>query len=120
MEMKLLGLEFPVTIKKGKGCSFCNNTGYKGRVGIYEVMDINSELKQLIDEKRPEREIEEAAKERIKSQGLTIIEISKAFTMKDFEFANYKLKDGELASFCCQMGIILNSGLNVLNGLEVL
>ena len=120
MEMKLLGLEFPVTIKKGKGCSFCNNTGYKGRVGIYEVMDINSELKQLIDEKRPEREIEEAAKERIKSQGLTIIEISKAFTMKDFEFANYKLKDGELASFCGQMGIILNSGLNVLNGLEVL
>lgn len=119
-EIKLLGLEFPVTIKKGKGCSFCNNTGYKGRVGIYEVMDINSELKQLIDEKRPEREIEEAAKERIKSQGLTIIEISKAFTMKDFEFANYKLKDGELASFCGQMGIILNSGLNVLNGLEVL
>ena len=50
--------------------------------------------------KKARREIEEAAKERIKSQGLTIIEISKAFTMKDFEFANYKLKDGELASFC--------------------
>lgn len=60
-EMRLLGLSIPMTIRKGKGCSFCNNTGYKGRVGIYEVMSINAELKQLIDEKRPEREIEEAA-----------------------------------------------------------
>jgi len=35
-------------ISKGKGCSICNNTGYKGRVGLYEVMEITDDLKELI------------------------------------------------------------------------
>ncbi len=33
---------------KGKGCSVCNHTGYKGRVGLYEVMEITDELRELI------------------------------------------------------------------------
>ena len=33
---------------KGKGCSTCNNTGYKGRVGLYEVMDVNDDIRELI------------------------------------------------------------------------
>ncbi len=33
---------------KGKGCSTCNNTGYKGRVGLYEVMEVTDELRELI------------------------------------------------------------------------
>jgi type IV pilus assembly protein PilB len=33
---------------KGAGCDKCNNTGYKGRVGLYEVMDIGEELRELI------------------------------------------------------------------------
>ncbi len=37
---------FPVY--KGKGCSICNNTGYKGRVGLYEVMPMREEVKELI------------------------------------------------------------------------
>ncbi len=38
------------TIKtyKGKGCATCNNTGYKGRIGLYEVMEITDELRELI------------------------------------------------------------------------
>ena len=36
------------TISVGKGCSTCNKTGYKGRVGLYEVMEINDELRELI------------------------------------------------------------------------
>jgi type IV pilus assembly protein PilB len=32
----------------GKGCTNCNNTGYKGRVGLYEVMAIGEELRELI------------------------------------------------------------------------
>jgi len=32
----------------GKGCSACNNSGYKGRLGLYEVMEINDELRELI------------------------------------------------------------------------
>ena len=35
-------------IYQGKGCATCNNTGYKGRVGLYEVMEINDELRELI------------------------------------------------------------------------
>jgi type IV pilus assembly protein PilB len=33
---------------KGKGCLTCNNTGYKGRIGLYEVMEITDELRELI------------------------------------------------------------------------
>jgi type IV pilus assembly protein PilB len=33
---------------KGKGCEKCNNTGYKGRVGLYEVMEVTEELRELI------------------------------------------------------------------------
>jgi len=38
------------TIKtyKGKGCEVCNGTGFKGRVGLYEVMEITDELRELI------------------------------------------------------------------------
>ena len=34
--------------KRGSGCEKCNNTGYKGRVGLYEVMEISDELRELI------------------------------------------------------------------------
>ena len=34
--------------KKGTGCEKCNNTGYKGRVGLYEVMEVTDELRELI------------------------------------------------------------------------
>jgi len=37
-----------VIIHHGRGCATCNNTGYKGRVGLYEVMEINDELRELI------------------------------------------------------------------------
>ncbi|MGK5084448.1 type IV-A pilus assembly ATPase PilB [Bdellovibrionota bacterium FG-1] len=33
---------------KGKGCTHCNNTGYKGRVAIYEVFDFSSNLKEMV------------------------------------------------------------------------
>ena len=34
--------------KKGTGCEKCNKTGYKGRCGLYEVMEITDELRELI------------------------------------------------------------------------
>src|SRR5216117_2710390 len=37
-----------VVPNKGKGCEKCNNTGYKGRVGLYEVMDVTENLRELI------------------------------------------------------------------------
>ena len=37
-----------VTVYKGKGCEKCNNTGYKGRVALYEVMTMRDNLRELI------------------------------------------------------------------------
>jgi len=37
-----------VTAYKGRGCSNCNNTGYKGRVGLYEVLELSDEIRQLV------------------------------------------------------------------------
>jgi len=37
-----------VTPMKGAGCDTCNTTGYKGRVGLYEVMEISEELRELV------------------------------------------------------------------------
>jgi type IV pilus assembly protein PilB len=32
----------------GKGCGTCNNSGYKGRVGLYEVMELTDDLRELV------------------------------------------------------------------------
>ncbi len=37
-----------IKIRKGKGCSTCNNTGYKGRCGLYEVMEVDDDIRELI------------------------------------------------------------------------
>ena len=50
---------FPVY--KGKGCSICNNTGYKGRVGLYEVMAIKEEIKELILSRASPSEVKKEA-----------------------------------------------------------
>jgi type IV pilus assembly protein PilB len=33
---------------RGRGCEHCNNTGYKGRVGLFELMIFNDELRDMI------------------------------------------------------------------------
>jgi type IV pilus assembly protein PilB len=35
-------------IFKGRGCTTCNGTGYKGRTGLYEVMEVDDEIRELI------------------------------------------------------------------------
>jgi type IV pilus assembly protein PilB len=37
-----------VVPNRGKGCEKCNNTGYKGRVGLYEVMEVTEEIRELV------------------------------------------------------------------------
>lgn len=37
-----------ITAFKGKGCSHCNGSGYKGRLGLYEVLVLNDEMRHLI------------------------------------------------------------------------
>lgn len=40
--------DFKGVVYKGKGCSSCNNTGYRGRVGVYEVMPVSEAMKNMI------------------------------------------------------------------------
>ena len=50
-EKEVLGLskDETLTLYRKTGCNRCNNTGYKGRVGIYEIMEINKEIRELIN-----------------------------------------------------------------------
>ena len=44
-EMEILGLTEPISIARPQGCQFCNNTGYKGRIAVHEVMYMNEAMK---------------------------------------------------------------------------
>ena len=48
-------------IYRAKGCNKCDFTGYKGRLGVYEIMAINKEIKRLVAMGAHDLEIEEAA-----------------------------------------------------------
>ncbi|MBN2608253.1 MAG: Flp pilus assembly complex ATPase component TadA [Candidatus Fermentibacteraceae bacterium] len=50
-----------VELFTGTGCSHCNNTGYKGRMGIFEVMAIDDDIRQLIEGDANSIEIEKMA-----------------------------------------------------------
>jgi general secretion pathway protein E/type IV pilus assembly protein PilB len=54
-ELRALGIDAAkaatATFKKGKGCSECNKTGYRGRFGIFEIFVIEDETRKLIYEK---------------------------------------------------------------------
>jgi type IV pilus assembly protein PilB len=47
----------------GKGCEACNQTGYKGRKGIYELMQITDPVRELINERAPTVELKQKAVE---------------------------------------------------------
>ncbi|WP_145649381.1 GspE/PulE family protein [Pseudoduganella lurida] len=49
--------------KAGKGCGDCRGTGFKGRRSIAEILTLNDEIRELIVEKRPIRQIKQAAYE---------------------------------------------------------
>ena len=49
-------------IYKGKGCNHCNKSGYKGRMGVYEILEVTKELKQGILSNLGQNELEALAK----------------------------------------------------------
>lgn len=53
----------PPTIYSPKGCEQCNNSGYSGRSGIYEMVVVTDELQQLIHDSAGEFELEKKARE---------------------------------------------------------
>lgn len=52
----------PLVIYRAKGCSECNQHGYKGRLGIYEVVNIDEKMRELIHRHAGEIELEEQAR----------------------------------------------------------
>ena len=99
-ELKLLELsdEFisKATFMKGRGCSECGKSGYKGRMGLYEIFMVTEEIQHLIYEKRPANVIKDAARKggmrtlredglRKAAAGSTTLEEVIAGTVKDEE-----------------------------------
>ncbi len=64
---------------KGKGCEFCNNSGYKGRLGIYEILVMSDEIKAALLESITEYQVRELAKQ----QGMTTIQQDGALKVLD-------------------------------------
>ncbi|UWV48060.1 ATPase, T2SS/T4P/T4SS family [Acetivibrio thermocellus] len=62
-EREILGLkdDEEVTIYRAKGCNECNNTGYKGRIAVYEILTVNREIKELISKNVSSDVIKDAA-----------------------------------------------------------
>ncbi|MGB2662048.1 MAG: ATPase, T2SS/T4P/T4SS family [Candidatus Omnitrophota bacterium] len=62
-ELKGIGLDLKPGQKlaRGKGCKFCYNTGYKGRVGIFEIMKVSDGIRELILKREPVIRIKEMA-----------------------------------------------------------
>jgi type IV pilus assembly protein PilB len=57
-----LDLKQKIVFYQGKGCSKCNESGYQGRVAIYEVIEVDEEMRSIIsDQKGNEEEVRKAA-----------------------------------------------------------
>ncbi|HLB50888.1 MAG TPA: ATPase, T2SS/T4P/T4SS family [Patescibacteria group bacterium] len=52
-----------LTLYQPKGCGQCNGEGYRGRMGIYEVLEVTEEIEKLITQNATDEEIEKKAKE---------------------------------------------------------
>ncbi len=50
------------TFHRGRGCDKCNNTGYKGRVGLFELMIMNDDLREMVLKGSSTDELREVAR----------------------------------------------------------
>jgi len=60
-EVEQLEFKDEFVFYKGQGCSACGHTGYKGRVGLYEVLEMNDDIKKVILKEGSADEIEDTA-----------------------------------------------------------
>ena len=85
-----------VKVFKTKGCAACNDTGYKGRTGLFEVMEITDSIREIILSKGQPREIKAVAMENgmisLRQSGLT--KIKDGVTTIE-EVLRETVKDGE-------------------------
>lgn len=63
-ELQILGIknpDKPVILQKGAGCDRCGGSGYQGRIGLYEIMNMNREIGELIEAQASTFVIQDAA-----------------------------------------------------------
>lgn len=51
-----------ITLSRGKGCDLCSGTGYKGRMGIHEILEVNDVIRGLIIERAHSSKVKDAAR----------------------------------------------------------
>ncbi|OQX83058.1 MAG: hypothetical protein B6D63_06810, partial [Candidatus Latescibacteria bacterium 4484_7] len=56
-----IGDEEPFEIYEAVGCQHCSGTGYSGRIGLYEVMDVSEEVREMILNRASSTEIRNQA-----------------------------------------------------------
>ena len=61
-DIAIVGDQIPM-ISRGKGCKACNNTGYKGRISIHEMVYIDKKLKRMIARSADSQEMLDYARE---------------------------------------------------------
>jgi type II secretory ATPase GspE/PulE/Tfp pilus assembly ATPase PilB-like protein len=57
------------TLYRGKGCAVCRNSGYRGRIGLHELLVVTAEIRELIHGKAPVAEVRKVAQ----AQGMTTL-----------------------------------------------
>lgn len=60
-ELGLNSQDSNYVFKRGKGCDYCFNTGYRGRAGVFEIMQVTEAIRQLIVTRQPSTKIKEVA-----------------------------------------------------------
>ena len=73
-ELELLGLEpgTEITVYEPGGCSKCDGTGFKGRIGVYEIMEVTQPLKSIISKNGDA----EAIKDKALEEGMSTLRMS--------------------------------------------
>jgi type IV pilus assembly protein PilB len=74
-----------ITFHKGNGCAHCNNSGYRGRTGIFEMLVVTEPIRELINDRAPAVALREKAREEgmrvLREDG--ILKISRGITTLD-------------------------------------
>jgi type II secretory ATPase GspE/PulE/Tfp pilus assembly ATPase PilB-like protein len=58
----LFGSDVPETLDKGAGCTECRGIGYRGRIGVYELLTLNAEVRRLLNARATEDALRAAAR----------------------------------------------------------
>lgn len=78
-EMKMLKLDAPIPLYKGKGCQYCSKTGYSGRIAIHEIMVMDREIRSMIDNQESIDAIKQRAIEKgMKTLNQTCVDLVKS------------------------------------------